>query len=74
MDAAAVAAVVSRVLAERKVSENALAARAAVPQSTLNRRLSGDPHALTLNEVSRIARALDMKASELVALAERDAS
>lgn len=42
------------------VSENALADRAAIPRSTLHRRLA-DPRSFYLDEIERVADALEIK-------------
>ena len=51
-------------MAAREITVKALADTTAIPRMTLTRRLT-DPSSLTLNELERIATALDTSAVEL---------
>ena len=66
----AVAALVTRIIDGRDMSERGLAEKAGIPQSTLNRLLTGQ-RSMKVTQLEAIAGALGMRASHLIILAEQ---
>ena len=64
-----IARAVSQAIKDAGLSENAVATRSGIPQSTLNRRLSGLTP-LTVVELAAIAGVLDVSVARLIAPAE----
>lgn len=65
----AVANAVRGAMAERRVTQQVLAEKAAISQSSLTRKLGGE-RAITVDELERIATALGLTQSSLIAKAE----
>jgi DNA-binding Xre family transcriptional regulator len=66
----AVVVEIRRLLDERAMSGNALAKATGIPQTSIAKKLRGIT-ALDIDDVDRICRALDVKASDLMEWAQR---
>lgn len=66
----AVAAEIRRLLEERDLSGNQLAKQTGIPQTSIAKKLRGIT-AFDIDDVDRICRALDVRASDLLEWAQR---